>query len=431
MRQIWLVAWRDYLEHVKSIGFLLAILIVPIMIVASIGVPMLLERSSGPTVFAMLDVPTDWVKRIEALIAADEDAKEDLKLEVLSPESEAQRASMLDDLKARVKNEKLYGYVTSATEPSGEPTLSITTRTDSTNDGLRWLRRNLPNVVRMARAEKLGLTPEQTAQLYSPVDIKSLLLSLEGDKTKESSATDKLAALAPMIFTYLLWLTVFTLVQQLLMSTLEEKTNRTIEVILSSVSPFEFMAGKVLAGVLQGLTVLTAWLGTLAIFAGYLSQHYLKGIDLTILFANKAHLAFFAIYFALGFIMFAAITVGLGSLCSTARETQGLMTPVMLAMMMPLLAMQFVGDNPNSTLAVVMSYIPIFTPFLMMNRIAATPPPSTLDITAASAVLIFGIVAAVWAGAKLFRIGILMYGKPPRLGEVYRLLISPASRTMP
>jgi len=430
MSRILLVALRDYRERVRSRGFIVTILIVPIMIVASVGVPMLLDRAAGPTYFALFDLPERWSEQLQDMINADEDVKDNLKIETTAPKSDAERQSMLEDLRNRVRTEKLYGIVAAETLEGGDRTASITTRTSGTNDGLRWLRRNLPTLVRVDRAGRLGLDPDQTRELYAPVDIKPYILSLADGKSKEASDTDRLAAFAPMIFTYLLWLTTFTLVQQLLMSTLEEKTNRTIEVILSSVSPMEFMAGKVTAGVLEGLTILAAWLGTLWLFAGYLSQHYLKGIDLTILFANKANLVFFSMYFALGFILFASMTVGLGSLCSTIRETQGLMTPVMVLMVVPILAMSFVGENPNSPIAVVMSYIPFFTPFLMMNRIAATPPPHWIEIVLATSVLLGAIFASVWAGAKLFRIGVLMYGKPPKIGEVIRLLRSPQSKTM-
>src|SRR5207244_1386096 len=115
---------------------------------------------------------------------------------------------------------------------------------------------------------------------------------------------------------------------RLIISTIDEKANRTIELILSSISPMEFMAGKVLGGVLEGLTVLLSWLVTFYLAADYVTAHYLKGIDLRILFTHKDQLVFFGLYFALGFVLFAALVVGLGSLCSTSKDAQGLMTPV-------------------------------------------------------------------------------------------------------
>src|SRR5207302_44363 len=171
---------------------------------------------------------------------------------------------------------------------------------------------------------------------------------------RTGSETDRLAAYAPAIFTYMLWIVTFTLVQRLIISTIDEKANRTIELILSSITPMEFMAGKVLGGVLEGLTVLLSWMVTFYLAylaAGYFTAQYLKGIDLRILFTHKDQLVFFGVYFTLGFVLFAALVV-----------------------------------------------------------------------------LLLAIYGTTWAGAKLFRVGILLYGKRPSLPEVLKILRTPEGR---
>src|SRR5262249_47617162 len=120
--------------------------------------------------------------------------------------------------------------------------------------------------------------------------------------------------------------------------------------------------------------------------------------------------------------------VGMGSLCNTIKDTQGLMTPVMMTMMVPILVMTYVGSHPNTTLSVVLSWVPFFTPFLMMNRVAADPPAGSLEVVGSFVVLLLAIYGTTWAGAKLFRVGILLYGKRPSLPEVLKILRTPEGR---
>ncbi|MEE8169151.1 MAG: ABC transporter permease, partial [Phycisphaerae bacterium] len=427
MNLIWLIARRDYIETVRTPTFIILLLIVPVLLVAMVSIPALLEKSSGPARMAMVDLPPEWQERLEAMYEAESESEElERKLTLVpmntplgvAPDEHAKQ------LRSQIRVEALYGFVTVEELDDDERTAAVTTRTASRKDGVRWLKRRLPIIVRVDRARQLGVSAEDLARLYAPVEIKPYVLSELGDEARAASRTDRLAAFAPMIFTYVLWLVIFTLGQKLLLSTIEEKSNRTVEIILSSVSPSQFMAGKVLAGVLEGVTVMVVWFATLAAFAGYITQRYLQDLDLMILFARKDHLAFFALYFALGFVLFASLIVGIGSLCNTVKETQNLMMPVSIVMIVPILVMGFVGENPNAPLSIALSYFPFFTPYLMMNRIAATSPPHPLEIVAATTVLLLAIWGTTWAGGRLFRVGVLMYGKPPSLRQMLRLVFT-------
>ena len=128
----------------------------------------------------------------------------------------------------------------------------------------------------------------------------------------------------------------------------------------------------------------------------------------------------FLLYFLMGYLFYAAILAGVGSVCNSVRETQNLMTPVLIPMIIPLLAMVPIGQDPNGILAMVLSFIPPFTPFVMMNRAAA--PPATWEYILTTLLMLGTIILTVRGAARIFRIGILMTGKPPRLREILKWL---------
>lgn len=131
----------------------------------------------------------------------------------------------------------------------------------------------------------------------------------------------------------------------------------------------------------------------------------------------------FVTYFVLGYLLYAAILIGIGSVVNTTQEAQALMGPVIMILMLPLLAMIPIGRDPNGTFAQVMSFIPPFTPFVMMNRAAG--PPTLVEYVATTLLLVAAIAATLWASAKIFRIGILMTGKPPKMSEIVQWVRTP------
>jgi ABC-2 type transport system permease protein len=226
---------------------------------------------------------------------------------------------------------------------------------------------------------------------------------------------------APSGFVYLLWVAIFSIAQMLLNNTIEEKSNRIIEVLLSSVTPGELMMGKLAGIAAVGITMVGAWilalLGILVWKTG--SQSAIAG-PLFVVLQTSNLLPAFAIYFLLGFLMYAGLILSIGSICNTIKEAQNYMAAIIMIMMVPLLTMMFIPKDPNGTLATVLSWIPIYTPFVMMNRATADPP---LFEVIGTMILLLGTTALVlWLSGKIFRIGILRTGQPPRLLEMLRWL---------
>jgi ABC-2 type transport system permease protein len=236
-------------------------------------------------------------------------------------------------------------------------------------------------------------------------------------ETADVTGADKGAGYAPVAFVYMLWVAVFTAAQMLLTNTVEEKSNRIIEVLLSSVSPQQLMAGKIWGIGATGLTLTVSW-ALCALLGLALAERLIPGADLSAFAAaqDPLYLTSFVVYFLLGYLLYAAILVGLGSVTNSLKEAQNLLQPVFVILVVPLVSMMFIMNEPNGLVAKVLSYIPLFTPFVMMNR--AGGPPEVWEYVATGVLLLVSVWLAFKAAAKIFRVGVLMTGNPPKLKEI-------------
>jgi ABC-type Na+ efflux pump permease subunit len=176
------------------------------------------------------------------------------------------------------------------------------------------------------------------------------------------------------------------------------------------------MAGKVLGICGVGLTLLLLWSG-----GGLLAAALQGTTDLV----TGAQMGLFVAYYVLGFLLIASLMVSVGSACNTLKEAQNLMAPLSLLLALPLLIALVIMKDPNGTMASVLSFVPPFTPFLMMARISGTPAPPTWQIVASLLLLVLSTWVAIRLAARVFRVGILMYGQPPRLKEILRWMRAP------
>jgi len=235
---------------------------------------------------------------------------------------------------------------------------------------------------------------------------------------EEVSTADKLRELAPIGFVYILWISIMQVASMLLNNTIEEKSNRIIEVLLSSVTAWELMVGKLLGIAGIGMTMLTAWIasaGALLWIWASPEAEFLQALAKVIF--DDTLLPAFIFYFLLGYLMYASVFLAIGSICNTLKEAQNFMGPVMMVMMVPIITMMFIPKDPHGTLATVLSWIPVYTPFVMMNRAAADPP--AFDIYGTAVLLVISNIAMLWLCGRIFRTGILRTGQPPRLKELF------------
>jgi ABC-2 type transport system permease protein len=233
------------------------------------------------------------------------------------------------------------------------------------------------------------------------------------------SLADQLRQWAPIGFVYLLWIAIFSVSQMLLNNTIEEKSNRIIEVLLSSVTPGELMMGKLFGIAAVGVTMLGAWLASLVgILLYYAGPEAEFAAQLLEVLRSSGLIPKFLVYFVFGYLLYAGVFLAIGSVCNTLKEAQNMMGPIMLIMIVPLFTMTFIPKDPNGTLATALSWVPLYTPFVMMNRAAADPP--LFDVVGTLALLVVTTGLALWMCGRIFRIGVLRTGQPPKLLELVR-----------
>ncbi len=332
---------------------------------------------------------------------------------------------LLEELNRKVVDQELFGYFVVGKDPvKGEGEFKYVSANLTDDDLLRWFSRLATDAVRERRLEEKEIDKEVAAWIQEPLRFSSKTVGKEGTE-EDVDVQDKIRHFAPVAFVYLLWFAVFLNSQMLLTNTVEEKSNRIMEVLLSSVSPSQLMAGKIAGIAATGLTVVGSW----AIFF-YLAVKFIPRLmaedppfDLSVIATDPFYMGSFVVYFFLGYLFMSALLVGIGSVCNSLKEAQNMMMPVTLLTIVPLLLMIPIAEDPNSTLAKGLSYFPPFTPFVMMNRAAA--PPSAFEYVATTILMVASIVFVHWAAAKVFRIGILMTGKPPKPAEILKWIRAP------
>ncbi len=227
----------------------------------------------------------------------------------------------------------------------------------------------------------------------------------------ERETVDGLNFMLPMAFMILMFMGIMGGGQTMLTSTVEEKSSRVVEVLLSAVSPMELMAGKLLGAVAISLVMIGLYV---AMGLVLLSTFSLFGL------LDPWLIVYLAIFFLIGFFMFGSLMLAVGAAVNDMTEAQSLQMPLMLVLMVPWFIWPAVSRNPGSTLAVAVSHLPPINSFGMLLRLGSSQPPPWWEVWLSIAVGLASVVGAVWVAAKVFRIGLLMYGKPPDLKTLIR-----------
>lgn len=258
------------------------------------------------------------------------------------------------------------------------------------------------------RLSRAGLDPSEVRALTADPAANSAVVTEKG----ETKGGEVAQFILPMAFMMLLWIAAFTSGNYLLTTTIEEKSTRVMELLLSAVSPVQLMAGKIIGQGLVGLTILAIYGGLGLAAANQFNILSLVPTD---------KLPWLAIYFVMAYFLIGSMMAAIGSAVNELREAQSLMGAVMIVLMIPLFLWSMIIRQPNSTFAVVASMIPPMTPFVMILRLAQTSEPiPAWQIALATAIGFASVFVAVWAAAKIFRVGVLMYGKPPSFGTLLK-----------
>lgn len=277
-------------------------------------------------------------------------------------------------------------------------------------DSVEDLTSGVQSAIVQSRLNADGIDPIRLEALQTrpPAAIRAMT------ETGETKNASKVQQFIPVIFMFLLWMSVMTGGQYLLMSTIEEKSSRVMEVLLSAVSPMQLMVGKIIGQGFVGLTVLVIYAGVGLIAAGRFGFLSLIPVD---------QIAWMVVYFLMAYFLFASLMAAAGSAVTEVREAQALIGPIMMLLIIPIMLWMPIMTNPNSVFARIVSFFPPATPFVMMLRMSQNTEPVPLwEVVATTAVGVLCVIFVVWAAAKIFRLGVLMYGKPPSLLGLVKML---------
>ena len=420
MWKILKVAQREYVDTVKTKTFLIGLLFMPAITVGIIFFANKISRSEGgprPVVkIAITDLSAELSDQLESAFQKHNESHPNRQILFQVLEDNQNMESVQEQGKAGLRSGKIDAYIVidqDILEGPGKVNF-YTHKPKPTNIDAFWAVEKIINGTVVDRRCRLrNLSPELLTELRS-VPIKRLEIGSGQDEERlQSKAERMMGMIIPFFFMFLIYVGIIGIGQQMLSSVIEEKNSRIIEVLLSAVTPFQLMTGKILGLVGIGLTVTSLWVVTA--YGAALWQ----GLEIEI---TVGLLLYFLLYYVLGFLLFCSILAGIGSICNTLKETQSLMMPIVVVFMVPLMSWHELVQSPDGLLARVLSFIPPVTPLVMILRISAGSGVWAIEILASIVLLIAAVLVTMWLAAKIFRTGILMYGKRPSAREIFRWL---------
>ncbi len=402
MRNIIKVAKWEFLTRLKSKLFLISTILFPIMMVGFMIVPSLIMTNldAENKLIGIVDSTGYLGGKIQSQIS------ETYKLNngnqkyqiILFQKNEIQLAASLLD------SSTIDGYLVIPANIIDDNSVIYYSKILGDFKSISEIRSGVNSVISRERMLKENINPEIIDKLTRHINF----IALEPGKTAEE-ANELISYLTPLIFVMMLFFTIFMTSQILLRSVLQERSNKLIETLLSSVSAGELMSGKILGLGLLGLVQLVVYL----VIGTSLSAY--KGMDIV----TNSDIIFFLIYFVFGYLLYSSIFAAIGSIFDSEQEAQQVTSFLSIMTIVPIMLSSFVIANPNATLTVVLSYIPVMTPFFMILRIGVQMP-SIFQLVTTLLVLIISVIVSMYIAGKIFRTAILMYGKRPTLPEILR-----------
>jgi ABC-2 type transport system permease protein len=414
MRKIWAVIRREFIERVRQKWFWVMALLGPLIFGAIFYLPSLLGRGGGVKHIVVVDGTTtnfgvqitERLNREKAVFVA-----------VRIPAA----PTLVDSLTAEVGAKRLDGFLilTDATVDSGKAEYRADNVSSFVANGT--LEQSIRELVNATRLEREGVDPALVARARIPVTLETKKIS--GGKTTGESAAQSFTLAYFMAF--ILYFAILVYGINVMSSVLEEKTSRIVEVLVSSLRPFQLMMGKVLG------------VGAVSIF-----QFIIWGVSGRFLVAQRRHLIgdagmgdagqvwqiphvtggtamVFIAYFIGGFLLYSAMFAAVGAMSSNEQEARQAQQPVMYLLMISFFSMFAMINDPGSSLAVTLSLIPFSAPIAMPVRWAAGNLPVS-EVALSLGILFVSIVAVTWVASRIYRVGILMTGKRPSVKELVR-----------
>ncbi len=409
--KLWAVVRREYLERVRTKAFVIGTILGPLILGALMVVPILAVKASGKRLrVAVLDRAGTLGPSVEAALrGARFGDRTRFDVEPAGSEPPGAREPAL---KTAVLDGRLDGYLVVPEDALAKSTVSYFGRNVSNSIDLGKMQRAVSDVLVARRLADAGLDPGKVKDLTRELDLKTIRVSETGEREDQGAAMYLALILLIILYTsILLW------GQIVMTSVIEEKTSRVVEVMASGVSSTTLLAGK-LAGVGgAGLTQFLVW--ALSLAAASLALAGPLAGTLSMPEITPLMLVSFVLFFLLGFFFYASLYAAIGAAVNTAQEANNLVFPVLAPIIVGMVCFLPVIEAPDGALAVTLSMIPGVSPLIMFLRIVVLTPP-LWQIALSILLLALGIVGVLWVAARVYRVGILMYGKKPTFPEIVK-----------
>lgn len=424
--KIKIVLKHEYLSKVKTKSFLIGTFVAPLAIVALFGVMIaatVIFKDTTERKLAIVDQTNYLGQKL---------VDTDTSKYYLTDKSE-------NDLIKLTENAEIDGYVLLKKDILDSGEVPIYTQGGGGIGFVTLIERNLGRIVRKERLTRSGTPVEVIKLVDSGIEIKTQKVTKEGIKD------DKTQVLAYVGYAlgFVIYMLMFLYGNHIFRSVLEEKSNRIIEIIVSSAKPFDILLGKVLGIGLVGLTQVFAWIAIVVLlltFAGQIAGAFID-IDPQALQAGMSAQEAqtqqvekmlsgipeispwlgigFVFYFLSGYFIYSCLFAAVASAVDNEQDAQQYMVPITIPIIIPIALIPMIMANPDSVPAVAASLFPFFSPILMIVRVASTQVPIWQILTSV-VLLISTFFGIMWFTAKIYRIGILMTGKKPTIKDFYK-----------
>ena len=416
MRKVWAVIRREFVERVRSKWFWVSAALGPVFLAALVFLPILFAGSGGAARIVVVD---GTATPFGARVADSLDSSPVFKVAARA----APRPGLLDSLGQEVAARKLDGFLilTAATVETG--VAEYRASNVSSQRDISELKGVLARCAVNMRLERAGVSPEVVNRATLRVDLRTRKIS---GSTTTGESSEQSFTLA-FIMSIILFTTIVAYGVNVMSSVLEEKTTRVVEVLVSSLRPFQLMLGKVLGVgavsifqfVIWGVSARLLLLTQRAALSGGMPSAENGGAGFELPHVSAATLVIFVSYFLGGFLFYSAMLAAVGAMSSNEQEARQAQQPVIFLLMIAYLSIWALSSDPQSTYAVTISLIPFTSPIAMPVRWAASIVTAK-ELVASLAILVLGIAAVTWVAARIYRVGILMTGKRPSIRELVR-----------
>jgi len=407
---------REYLTRVRSKGFIIGTILSPLLMSSFILVPFFLGRSAGPDKYqiAVLDQSGDdfLFESLGRALAPTKPRQPRYELWRETVNSQEELEARRRVLSQRVAEKQMDGYLILPREALQADEIKFYAKNASGFSNRTRLRDAIKNAITERRIALEGLNADRIRELTRGVELTVV---------NERGESDRGRVMLAFILVMFIYLTVLVYGVTVMRGVMEEKQSRIIEVLLASVRPFDLMLGKVIGIGLVGLTQYVVW----AVFGVALSALsagpaiVVSGVSMPKISASLMIL--FIVYYLLGYFLYATLYAMVGAMVSNEDDGQQVQWPITMTFAASFVVSTLAMENPNSVTVTVLSLIPFFGPSLMFLRIALGSAPAW-QIAASIGLLIATIITVIWIAARIYRVGVLMYGKRPTLPELVRWL---------